>query len=113
MEKGEDKSLPGLLKIFSLKANLNKGLPSVVKAEFPYIIPAIAPEFQIPFDFNPNWFSGFITAEGSFFISLYENEQRKAGYAVSLVFSLSQHIKDLELLERLAKYLGFGIIRKA
>ena len=42
-----------------------------------------------------------------------ENEKRKAGYAVSLVFSLSQHIKDLELLERLAKYLGCGIIRKA
>ena len=113
MEKGGHNSLPGLLKIFSLKANLNKGLPSVVKAEFPYIIPAIAPEFQIPFDFNPNWFSGFITAEGSFFISLYENEKRKAGYAVSLIFSLSQHIKDLELLERLAKYLGCGVIRKA
>ena len=113
MEKGEHNSLPGLLKIFSLKAILNKGLPSVVKTEFPEIIPAIAPEFKVPFDFNPHWLSGFITAEGSFFISLYENEKRKAGYAVSLVFSLSQHIKDLELLERLAKYLGCGTIRKA
>ncbi len=113
MEKGVHNSLPGLLKIFSLKAILNKGLPTVVKAEFPDIIPAIAPEFKIPFDFNPHWLSGFITAEGSFFISLYINEKRKAGYAVSLVFSLSQHIKDVELLERLAKYLGCGVIRKA
>lgn len=31
MGKGEHKSLPGLLKIFSLKANLNKGLPEIVK----------------------------------------------------------------------------------
>lgn len=113
MEKGEHNSLPGLLKIFSLKAILNKGLPSVVKAEFPDIIPAIAPEFNIPFNFNPHWLSGFITAEGSFFISLYVNEKRKAGYAISLVFCLSQHIKDIELLEKLAKYLGCGIIRKA
>lgn len=113
MEKGEHNSLPGLLKIFSLKAILNKGLPSIVKAEFPDIIPAISPEFNIPCNFNPHWLSGFITAEGSFFISLYVNEKIKAGYAVSLIFSLSQHIKDIELLERLVKYLGCGIIRKA
>lgn len=112
MGKGEHNSLPGLLKIFSLKANLNKGLPGIIKAEFPDLIPAIVPEFKIPSDFNPHWLSGFITAEGSFFISLYVNEKRKAGYAVSLIFSLSQHIKDIELLERLAKYLGCGIIRK-
>lgn len=113
MEKGEHNSLPGLLKIFSLKAILNKGLPSSVKAKFPDIIPAIVPEFHKPFNFNPHWLSGFITAEGSFFISLYVNEKRKAGYAVSLVFGLSQHIRDIELLERLAKFLGCGIIRKA
>jgi hypothetical protein len=79
MGKGEHNSLPGLLKIFSLKANLNKGLPGIIKAEFPDLIPAIVPEFKIPSDFNPHWLSGFITAEGSFFISLYVNEKRKAG----------------------------------
>lgn len=112
MEKGEDKSLPGLLKIFSLKAILNKGLPDTVKAEFPDVIPANVPELKIPSKLNPHWLSGFITAEGSFFISLYPNEKRKAGYAVSLVFCLSQHIKDIELLERLAKYLDCGKIRE-
>ncbi len=113
MGKGEHNSLPGLLKIFSLKAILNKRLPSSVKTEFPDIIPAIVPELQIPSNFNPHLLSGFITAEGSFFISLYANEKRKAGYSVSLVFSLSQHIKDVELLERLAKFLGCGIVRRA
>ena len=54
MEKGEHNSLPGLLKIFSLKAIVHKGLPSVVKTEYPEIIPAITPEFKIPFDFNPH-----------------------------------------------------------
>jgi hypothetical protein len=113
MEKGEHNSLPGLLKIFSLRAILNKGLPGIIKTEFPDIIPAILPEFKISSDFNPHWLSGFITAEGSFFISLYNSDKRKAGYAVSLVFSLSQHIKDIELLERLAKYLKCGRISEA
>lgn len=113
MENGEHNSLPGLLKIFGLKAILNKGLPERVKAEYPDIIPATLPEFKIPFSLNPDWLSGFITAEGSFFISLYLNEKRKAGYAISLVFSLSQHIKDIELLKRLAKYLECGRISEA
>ena len=113
MEKGEHKTLPGLLKIFSLKVNLNKGLPAAVKEEFPDIQPAILPEFKVPISFNPNWVAGFITAEGSFFISLYANEKRKAGYAISLAFSLSQHLKDIELLGRLAIFLDCGIVRRS
>jgi hypothetical protein len=113
MVKGEHKTLPGLLKIFSLKVNLNKGLPTAVKEEFTDIEPAILPEFKVPLSFNPNWVAGFITAEGSFFISLYANEKRKAGYAISLAFSLSQHLKDIELLDRLAIFLDCGIVRRS
>jgi len=51
--------------------------------------------------------------EGSFNISLYENDKRKAGYAVSLSFSLSQHLKDVELLERLSLFLDSGVVRRS
>ena len=112
MEKGEHKSLSGLVKIFSLKAILNKGLPSYIKAEYPDISPAVEPEFKLSSYLNPHWLSGFITAEGSFFISIYYNDKRKAGYAVSLVFNLSQDLRDLELLNRLVNYLGCGIVRE-
>ena len=112
IEKGEHKSLSGLLKIFSLRAILNKGLPSFIKAEYPNITPAVEPEFKLSNYLNSHWLSGFITAEGSFFISIYSNEKRKAGYAVSLVFSLSQDLRDLELLNRLVNYLGCGIVRE-
>jgi hypothetical protein len=54
MEKGEHKTLPGLLKIFSLKANLNKGLPDIVKSEFTDIIPGDLPELKIPSKLNPS-----------------------------------------------------------
>lgn len=112
MEKGEHNSLSGLLKIFSLRAILNKGLSEVIKTEYPYIIPATHPEFKLSLNLNPYWLSGFIAAEGSFFISVYPNEERKAGYAVSLIFSLSQHIKDVELLEKIVKQLDCGVVRK-
>lgn len=51
----------------------------------------------------------------SFFISLYEKPitVRKAGYALSLSFSVSQHIKDKELLERLAINFQCGIVRES
>jgi len=111
MEKGEHKTLPGLLKVFSLKVNLNKGLPTAVKEAFPDILPTIFPKYKISFSINPNWLAGFITAEGSFYISLYESDKRKAGYAVSLSFSLSQHLKDVELLERLCLFLDCGVVR--
>lgn len=111
MEKGQHNIVSGLLKVFSLKVNLNKGLPTAVKEEFPDILPTILPEFKIPLSFNPNWLAGFITAEGSFYISLYESDKRKAGYAVSLSFSLSQHLKDIELLERLSLFLDSGVVR--
>ena len=112
MEKGEHNSLPGLLKIFSLRANLNKGLPKVVVNEYPDLKPANVPKFKTASTLNPNWLAGFISAEASFFISLYPNKNRKAGYAVSLSFSLSQHLKDICLLERIANYLGCGIVKK-
>ena len=113
MEKGEHNTLPGLLKVFSLKVNLNlnKGLPESVKKELPDIKAATLDELKTPFSFNPNWIAGFITAEGSFFIFLYPSDKRKAGYAISLSFSLSQHIKDVNLLERLSVFLDCEAVR--
>lgn len=45
----------------------------------------------------------------------YEQEVniRRAGYSLSLSFSVSQHIKDKELLERLARYFNCGTVRVA
>nr|YP_010390639.1 LAGLIDADG endonuclease [Fusarium asiaticum]UPX02658.1 LAGLIDADG endonuclease [Fusarium vorosii]QJT58170.1 LAGLIDADG endonuclease [Fusarium asiaticum]QJT58225.1 LAGLIDADG endonuclease [Fusarium asiaticum]QJT58280.1 LAGLIDADG endonuclease [Fusarium asiaticum]QJT58335.1 LAGLIDADG endonuclease [Fusarium asiaticum] len=112
MQKGEHQSLSGLFKIFSERANLNKGLPKVVEEEYPDLKPAVIPELKIAPTINPDWLAGFITAEASFFISIYPSKDRKVGYAVSLVFSLSQHAKDLDLLKRIADSLECGIVRK-
>ena len=88
MEKGEHNTLAGLLKIFSLRAILNKGLPEIVKSEFPEINPATVPKFKISPILNPHWLSGFITAEESFFISLYPPLAKQAGFAAPSPFLL-------------------------
>ena len=77
------------------------------------MIPAEIPVSYSYGELEPHWISGFITAEGTFFISLYEKGERKAGYAVSLVFSISQHKRDHYILERLASYFKCGTVRVA
>jgi len=87
-------------------------ITKVVENEYPDLKPATVPKFKTASTLNPDWLAGFITAEASFFISLKGCPPRKAGYAVSLSFSLSQHLKDICLLERIANYLGCGIVKK-
>lgn len=101
----------GISKIVSLKAYLNRGLPEALKAAFPDIILAEIPVFDsYSGELEPYWISGFITAQATSFISLYEKEEIKAGYAVSLVFSLSQHMIDHDMLEKLASYFKCGVV---
>lgn len=115
MSKGEHKTLKGLLDIVSLKASLNLGLSDNLKVAFPNVKPAEIPLYNLTNKLNPYWITGFLSAEANFFISLYEQEVniRRAGYSLSLSFSVSQHIKDKELLERLARYFNCGIVRVA
>ncbi|CAF3544102.1 unnamed protein product [Fusarium graminearum] len=54
MQKGEHQSLSGLFKIFSERANLNKGLPKVVEEEYPDLKPAVIPELKIAPTINPD-----------------------------------------------------------
>jgi len=54
MDKEEHNNLNGLLKIFSLRAILNKGLPDIIKAEYPEIIPAIEPKLEVSSNLDYN-----------------------------------------------------------
>lgn len=59
-------------------------------------------EFKITSIPNPYWIVGFVAAEGSFSASPY-NEKQKAYRAR---FMITQHERDLALLELIASYLG-------
>lgn len=52
--------------------------------------------------------TGFADAEGCFYVRVSKKAKMKVGWAVELVFSIRLHIKDLALLETIAKFFGVG-----
>lgn len=57
--------------------------------------------------------SGFIEGEGCFFVSVADNKQLKTKFSVYLLFKLTQHSRDIELLKNIAKFLGCGFIHES
>jgi hypothetical protein len=43
--------------------------------------------------------AGFIAGEGCFFVSVRKSSNYKAGYQVSLEFTVGQHVRDTSLME--------------
>ena len=100
----EHLSAEGLLKLVGIKATLNWGLSDKFKESFPTVKSAIKPSVMYnTLKINDlNWIRGFIEAEGSFQV-IIQNDKN-----VSLRFSITQHIKDEELLKDIVNYLNCG-----
>jgi len=110
IQKKDHLSDEGFKKILSLKASLNKGLPLSLKEAFPLTTPANTPlvpviEIQIP---DPHWVVGFCEAEGCFYIKIWNSSTTKTGQQVSFQFQLTQHSRDILLMNKLVTYLGCG-----
>jgi hypothetical protein len=100
----------GLNKIISFKASLNKGLSTLLKIHFPNITPVVRPVIKILSltIVNPNWITGFVEAEGSFFITTIKSKAYKTGYQIRLDFSIIQHRRDKNLIESFIPYFSTG-----
>jgi hypothetical protein len=61
---------------------------------------------------NPWFVTGFTDAEGCFSLGIYKKNKYKTGYLVQLIFKITLHNKDLDLLNQLQDYFGVGIITK-
>lgn len=57
---------------------------------------------------NPQWVVGFIDGEGTFFVDLLKNSTTKLGIQVQLRFVISQHIRDIELMQLFPVFFGTG-----
>lgn len=97
----------GLDKIVSLKAILNTGLTNILKNYF--TIEELT-RLSHNVDSIPNlyWLLGFIQGEACFFISIYKSPKSKLGEALQLVFKITQHTRDLKLMEKIKEFLGCG-----
>lgn len=107
--KKEHLTLPGLIKIVSIRASMNRGLTPLLLSFFSDIIPVARPKVEIIGVPNPNWYTGFCDAECCFHVRIRENStSRNKGLIVSLMFSLVQHSRDTLLFELLKNYLNCG-----
>ena len=101
----------GLRRLIAIKASMNKGLTGELKALFADIIPMTKPELERELIIDPQWLAGFISAESCFSVSIVKSQNVKLGYQVQLRFRLTQHIRDLQLMESLVGYLGGSVIK--
>lgn len=105
----------GIQQLINIRASLNLGLSDFHKSNFPDYKPVPRPLInptEIP---DPNWITGFTSAEGCFlfflfFVNIFKTNQIKIGQGVQLIFKLTQHTRDKELLKLIAKYFKCGTI---
>jgi len=103
--------MEGLQKILSLKTSLNLGLSDTLKTAFSIIVPINRSLIQDQKILDPYWLAGFTSGEGCFRISIFKSAT-KLGEAVSLIFKISQHTRDEQLIKSFVEYFGCDINEK-
>ena len=59
---------------------------------------------------NPYWVVGFTDGEGCFHVSVSKNSSATLGYQVSLEFSITQLIRDEEVMKKFISFFGCGYV---
>lgn len=101
----------GLQSIVNIRASINLGLPESLKEAFPDTVGVMRPKVVNKIR-DPQWLAGFTSAEGCFSVFVHKSTIYKLGKAVQLRFTLSQHLRDAELMKSLYDYLGCGKFEK-
>jgi len=107
----EHLNIEGFNKIISLRASMNLGLPNVLKEAFPDISKREIISKDIPSELNPYWVAGFVDAEGCFWIKIIKNLAKDKMRPV-LGFQVTQHNRDLLLMEKLIEFFNCGRLEK-
>lgn len=107
-------SVEGMQKILSIKESMNKGLSDILRSKinFPTVLPLPRPVVNRVAIQDPNWLTGFVDGEGYFYVKSLKNKNYTTGFNVTLVFSVSQHVRDEALLTQFIDYLGNGRMEK-
>src|SRR5690606_24901048 len=98
----------GLRKIIGLKSSMNKGLSLQLKAVFPGVEPVPRPTAELKGILDPHWLAGFVDGEGCFLVNTQNSSTHRLGCKIELRFQVTQHIRDILLIESLVEYLGCG-----
>ncbi len=63
-----------------------------------------------PLIFGPWWVAGFIDDKACFHVSVIANNTMKLGFSAALEFSITQHVRDVLLMNRLIEFFGCDYI---
>lgn len=98
----------GLRKLVAIRTSMNKGLSPQLKAAFLDVepVPRLLIHDQIIPD--PYWLAGFVDGEGCFLVNTQNSSTHQLGCKVELRFQITQHSRDVLLMESLVEYLGCG-----
>ena len=98
----------GFKNLLAIKNSMNKGLSDPLKVALSDATPVERPLVLNQAVLDPNWLAGFTAGEGCFYVNLIKSPRSKLGESVQLRFQITQHIRDKQLLESVAKYLECG-----
>lgn len=105
-------TIEGLIQMVNIKASMNLGLSETLKLEFPEYIPVERPIINSDnVSLDPYWISGFVSAEGNFDVRMPKTGGG-LGRRVQLRFRISQHSRDIRLMEKIIEYFQAGKIYK-
>ena len=95
----------GLQELVNIRASVNFGLSEELNNAFPNTVGVDRPLVGNVEVSHSQWLAGFASGEGSFKIGLYKSDT-KLGYTVYLRFQISQHVRDIKLIESFVSYFG-------
>lgn len=98
----KDKNQEGLEQIVTIKSKMNLGLSNLLKKEFPNINCLDIPTYLTNNDrLDPEWVSGFIEGDGSFYIYI-----RAKTNHVNAALSIGLNIREKPLLIKIQDFFG-------
>ena len=107
----------GLQEIVNIRSSMNKGLTSNLIKSFPNTIPVERPIILFQ-DYHPEWIAGFVSVfnqlvkdqegDGGFSIRASKTDSDSTMFHLSLVFYITQHIKDTNLIKSFKPFFKCG-----
>ena len=112
IQQKEHLTIEGIHKLIAIKASMNLGLSKELKAAFPDTIPVLRPLVENQSILDPQWIAGFTSGDGCFYVKILNSSNNKISQ-VRLVFQITQHNRDQDLMNSLVSYLNCGYINKS
>lgn len=108
---GAHKTMIGIEQLVELKHHTPKGVNPGLKLTFPNILPLqtfnYLPDLSL---INVHWICGFMTADGSFNISVVKSTQLLVGFVCNIRIQITQHNNSLIVLHKIIEFLQTGYL---